>query len=91
MGPAGLAHAPRRVRIAEHARQRLGEGRRRRRGQPARAAVDDRLGGAAPVDGDHRARGRHRLQRDDAEVLGQRRVDDAGRARQQRAALGVAR
>jgi len=87
--PAGLAHPARSGAVGEHAGQRLRERRRPRLDQEAGLPVDDRLGRSAAVHRDDRAGRGHRLQRHDAEVLGPRRVDDASRAGQQRAALGV--
>ena len=87
--PAGLSQAARLVGVAEHVREGLGERGRCRRNQQPGGTADDRLRRPAPVDRDDGARGRHGLQRHDPEVLGQRRVDHARRAREQRAALGV--
>ena len=90
VGPAGLAHPvrPPRGRVSTRASASAKASGRGSTSQPVSPCTIVSVGPPrfTAITG---RRGGHRLQRDEAEVLGERRVDDAGRAGEQRAALGV--
>ena len=86
---AGGAHAVGARRILDQHAQGIGERIRRRRAQEAGDAVDDGLGRAAAVGSDNGSAGGHRLDRDVAEVLERRRVDQRAGTAEQLAKRGV--